>query len=34
MSGGRFGLIEDAGYFPRLQAPEPLVRLARGFLGA
>jgi 3-oxoadipate enol-lactonase len=30
--GARFEVMEDAGHFPHLQAPETLVRLARGFL--
>ncbi len=30
--GARFEVIEDAGQFPHLQAPETLVRLARSFL--
>jgi 3-oxoadipate enol-lactonase len=30
--GARFELMEDAGHFPHLQAPETLVRLVRGFL--
>ena len=30
--GARFEVIEDAGHFPHLQAPETLVRLARSFL--
>jgi pimeloyl-ACP methyl ester carboxylesterase len=28
----RFEVMEDAGHFPHLQAPETLVRLARDFL--
>jgi pimeloyl-ACP methyl ester carboxylesterase len=28
----QFEVMEDAGHFPHLQAPETLVRLARGFL--
>src|SRR5712671_847605 len=31
--GARFAVMEDAGHFPHLQAPQSLVRLARGFLG-
>jgi pimeloyl-ACP methyl ester carboxylesterase len=30
--GARFEVMEDAGHFPHLQAPETLVRLARSFL--
>jgi len=30
--GARFTVLEDAGHFPHLQAPETLVRLAREFL--
>ncbi len=30
--GARFEVMEDAGHFPHLQAPERLVRLARSFL--
>jgi 3-oxoadipate enol-lactonase len=32
VSGARFEVMEDAGHFPHLQAPETMVRLARGFL--
>ena len=32
--GARFAVMEDAGHFPHLQAPQSLARLARGFLGA
>jgi 3-oxoadipate enol-lactonase len=32
--GSRFEVIEDAGHFPHLQAPETLVRLARHFLAS
>jgi pimeloyl-ACP methyl ester carboxylesterase len=32
--GARFALMEDAGHFPHLQAPQSLVRLARDFLDA
>ncbi len=31
--GARFVTMEDAGHFPHLQAPQTLLRLARGFLG-
>jgi 3-oxoadipate enol-lactonase len=31
--GARFAVMEDAGHFPHLQAPQSLARLARGFLG-
>ena len=31
--GAQFDVMEDAGHFPHLQAPETLVRLARGLLG-
>lgn len=31
--GAQFEVMEDAGHFPHLQAPETLVRLARRFLG-
>jgi 3-oxoadipate enol-lactonase len=31
--GARFVVMDDAGHFPHLQAPETLVRLARDFLG-
>jgi len=31
--GARFGVIEDAGHFPHLQAPERLAELARRFFG-
>jgi 3-oxoadipate enol-lactonase len=31
--GARFEVMEDAGHFPHLQAPETLVGLARDFLG-
>jgi 3-oxoadipate enol-lactonase len=31
--GARFAVMEDAGHFPHLQAPQTLLRLARGFLG-
>jgi 3-oxoadipate enol-lactonase len=31
--GARFAVMEDAGHFPHLQAPQSLLRLARGFLG-
>lgn len=30
--GAGFEVIDDAGHFPHLQAPETLVRLARDFL--
>ena len=30
----RFAVMEDAGHFPHLQAPETVVRLAREFLGS
>ncbi len=30
--GARFDVMEDAGHFPHLQAPQTLVRLARAFL--
>lgn len=30
--GARFSVIDDAGHFPHLQAPQTLARLARGFL--
>jgi 3-oxoadipate enol-lactonase len=32
IQGARFTVIEDAGHFPHLQAPEALTRLAREFL--
>jgi 3-oxoadipate enol-lactonase len=32
IQGARFTVIETAGHFPHLQAPEMLVRLAREFL--
>ena len=32
--GTRFEVMEDAGHFPHLQAPQSLDRLARDFLGA
>ena len=31
--GAQFAVMEDAGHFPHLQAPQSLARLARGFLG-
>ena len=31
--GTRFEVMEDAGHFPHLQAPETVVGLARDFLG-
>jgi 3-oxoadipate enol-lactonase len=31
--GARFVVMDDAGHFPHLQAPESLLHLARGFLG-
>jgi pimeloyl-ACP methyl ester carboxylesterase len=32
--GARLKVMEDAGHFPHLQAPETLVRLARHFLAS
>jgi len=31
--GARFEVMEDAGHYPHLQAPQDLVRLACDFLG-
>jgi 3-oxoadipate enol-lactonase len=33
ITSARFEVMEDAGHFPHLQAPETVVRLATHFLG-